>query len=86
MQKFCLTAILKGANLDTISAKKVRQQLEERLGVDLLHRKKEIDALIMADIEDQANSQSDEEVSEEEVPKGKEDSESEPESEVRISS
>ncbi|XP_071528742.1 uncharacterized protein [Panulirus ornatus] len=76
-----ISAILKVADLDTISAKKVRQQLEERLGVDLLSRKKEIDALIMADVEDQANSQSDEEVSEEEVPKGKEDSESEPESE-----
>ncbi|XP_071528743.1 uncharacterized protein [Panulirus ornatus] len=81
-----ISAILKVADLDTISAKKVRQQLEERLGVDLLSRKKEIDALIMADVEDQANSQSDEEVSEEEVPKGKEDSESEPESESRKAS
>lgn len=35
----------------------------------------------MADVEDQVNSHSDEEVSEEEVPKAKEDSESEPESE-----
>lgn len=32
--------------MDT-SAKKVRQQLEEKLGADLQSRKKEIDALIM---------------------------------------
>ncbi|KAK8387224.1 hypothetical protein O3P69_018096 [Scylla paramamosain] len=75
-----LTAILKGADLDTISAKKVRKQLEEQLGVDLSSRKEEIDQIIMADV-DQVNSHSDEEQSEEEVPKGKDDSESEPESE-----
>lgn len=59
----------------------MRQQLEEELGVDLQSRKKEIDQIIMADV-DQVNSHSDEEQSEEEVPKGKDDSESEPESEV----
>ena len=56
--------------------------MQEKLGVDLSHRKEEIDRIIMADV-DQVNSHSDEEQSEEEVPKGKDDSESEPESEVR---
>ncbi|XP_045608170.1 uncharacterized protein Non2 isoform X2 [Procambarus clarkii] len=79
--KMEISAILKGADLETLSAKKVRQQLEQQLGVDLSDRKKEIDSIIMADVEDQVNSHSDEEVSEEEVPKAKEDSESEPESE-----
>ncbi|KAG0719241.1 hypothetical protein GWK47_050873 [Chionoecetes opilio] len=77
-----LTAILKGADLETISAKKVRQQLEKQLGVSLLSRKEEIDQIIMADV-DQVNSHSDEEQSEEEVPKGKDDSESDQESETR---
>lgn len=58
--------------------------MEQRLGVDLSDRRKEVDALIMADVEDQVNSHSDEEQSEEEVPKGKDESESEPESEVGI--
>ncbi|XP_042890339.1 upstream activation factor subunit spp27-like isoform X3 [Penaeus japonicus] len=72
--------ILKGADLETLSAKKVRQQLEQELGVDLSDRKKEIDAIIMADVEDQVNSHSEEEeVSEEETNKGKDESESEPE-------
>lgn len=80
---YFVLAILKGADLDTISAKKVRLQLQQELGVDLLSRKEEIDQIIMADV-DQVNSHSDEEQSEEEVPKGKDDSESEPESEVRL--
>ncbi|XP_047488506.1 upstream activation factor subunit spp27-like isoform X8 [Penaeus chinensis] len=75
-----ISAILKGADLETLSAKKVRQQLEQELGVDLSDRKKEIDAIIMADVEDQVNSHSEEEeVSEEETTKGKDESESEPE-------
>ncbi|KAK4322003.1 hypothetical protein Pmani_007225 [Petrolisthes manimaculis] len=76
-------AILKGADLQQITGKKVRQQVEQRLGVDLSDRRKEVDALIMADVEDQVNSHSDEEQSEEEVPKGKDESESEPESEEK---
>lgn len=91
---YCLTwlffssaAILKGADLETLSAKKVRQQLEQELGVDLSDRKKEIDAIIMADVEDQVNSHSEEEeVSEEETNKGKDESESEPEPDVSVSS
>ncbi|KAK7069340.1 hypothetical protein SK128_009513 [Halocaridina rubra] len=73
--------ILKGADLDTLSAKKVRKQLENKLGVDLSSRKKEIDEIIMADVEDQVNSHSEEDTSEPEVNKGKDDSDSEPEPE-----
>jgi len=77
-----ISAILKGADLEALSAKKVRKQLEEQLGVDLSDRKKEIDEIIMADVEDQVNSHSEEEeASEEEVVKGKDESESEPEAE-----
>ncbi|XP_066964480.1 uncharacterized protein Non2 isoform X10 [Macrobrachium rosenbergii] len=64
--------ILKGADLDTLSAKKVRQQLEQKLGVDLSSRKKDIDEIIMADVE-QANSHSEEEVSETEQKVGDDD-------------
>ncbi|KAK7871518.1 hypothetical protein R5R35_010230 [Gryllus longicercus] len=42
-----ITAILKDADLTTMSAKKVRQQVEEKLDVDLTDRKKEIDDLVM---------------------------------------
>ncbi|KAK5644418.1 hypothetical protein RI129_005718 [Pyrocoelia pectoralis] len=42
-----ITAILKDADLATTSAKKVRQQLEKKLDVNLMSRKKEIDTLVM---------------------------------------
>ncbi|KDR14042.1 upstream activation factor subunit spp27 [Zootermopsis nevadensis] len=42
-----ITAILKDADLTTMSAKKVRQQIEEKLDVDLTDRKKEVDDLVM---------------------------------------
>ncbi|XP_014487435.1 PREDICTED: upstream activation factor subunit spp27 [Dinoponera quadriceps] len=42
-----ITAILKDADLTTMSAKKVRQQIEEKLDVDLTERKKEVDDLVM---------------------------------------
>ncbi|XP_064080443.1 uncharacterized protein LOC135197268 isoform X3 [Macrobrachium nipponense] len=67
-----IAQILKGADLDTLSAKKVRQQLEQKLGVDLSSRKKDIDKIIMADVE-QANSHSEEEVSETEQKVGDDD-------------
>merc|ERR1711874_784713 len=76
-----ILAILKGADLETLSAKKVRKQLEEKLGCDLSERKKEIDALIMANVEDQVNSHSEEEASEDEAPTKKEESASEEEPE-----
>jgi len=76
-----VSAILKGADLETLSAKKVRQQLEEKLGCDLSERKKEIDAIIMADVEEQVNSHSEEDASEDEAPPKKDDSASEEEPE-----
>lgn len=42
-----ITAILKDADLTSMSAKKVRQQMEEKLDCDLTERKKEIDDLVM---------------------------------------
>lgn len=41
------TAILKDADLASTSAKKVRQELEEKLDCNLASRKKEIDDLVM---------------------------------------
>lgn len=55
--------ILKDADLSKTSAKKVRQELETRLGCDLLDRKKEIDGLVM----DFINNQSSDEESEDEA-------------------
>ncbi|XP_076043151.1 upstream activation factor subunit spp27 homolog Non2 isoform X2 [Oratosquilla oratoria] len=83
-----VAAILKGADLNTLSSKKVRLQIGSKLGVDLSDRKDEIDQLIMADVEDQVNSHSEEEeeASEEEAPpprRGKDESESEPEPEEK---
>lgn len=42
-----ITGILKDADLTSMSAKKVRQQIEQKLDVDLTDRKKEIDDLVM---------------------------------------
>ncbi|XP_076234576.1 upstream activation factor subunit spp27 homolog Non2 [Calliopsis andreniformis] len=42
-----ITAILKDADLTTMSAKKVRLQIEGKLDIDLTERKKEVDALVM---------------------------------------
>ncbi|KAF7991411.1 hypothetical protein HCN44_002973 [Aphidius gifuensis] len=42
-----ITAILKDADLTTMSAKKVRQNIEEKLDIDLSSRKKEVDDLVM---------------------------------------
>ncbi|XP_015585540.1 upstream activation factor subunit spp27 [Cephus cinctus] len=42
-----ITAILKDADLTTMSAKKVRQQIEDKMGIDLTERKKEVDDLVM---------------------------------------
>ncbi|KAK9501572.1 hypothetical protein O3M35_012275 [Rhynocoris fuscipes] len=42
-----ITAILKGADLATTSSKKVRQELETKLELDLSSRKKEIDEIVM---------------------------------------
>uniref|UniRef100_A0A069DYA8 Putative rna polymerase i transcription factor uaf n=1 Tax=Panstrongylus megistus TaxID=65343 RepID=A0A069DYA8_9HEMI len=42
-----ITVILKGADLGSMSSKKVRQELETKLEVDLSSRKKEIDEIVM---------------------------------------
>lgn len=46
-----IDGILEGADLDTLSSKKVRQQLEEKLKFDLSDRKKEIDEMVMEAVE-----------------------------------
>ncbi|XP_034179220.1 upstream activation factor subunit spp27 homolog Non2 isoform X1 [Osmia lignaria lignaria] len=42
-----ITAILKDADLTTMSAKKIRLQIEGKLDIDLTERKKEVDSLVM---------------------------------------
>ncbi|CAD5111553.1 DgyrCDS852 [Dimorphilus gyrociliatus] len=44
--------ILKGADLNSISAKKVRKELEEKYDEDLLEKKQQIDDLVMACLEE----------------------------------
>ncbi|KAF2904385.1 hypothetical protein ILUMI_01787 [Ignelater luminosus] len=51
-----ITAILKDADLASTSAKKVRQQLEEKLGTNLMARKKEIDTLVMEYVNSKENN------------------------------
>lgn len=72
-------AILKDADLESTSSKKVRLQLEDILNCDLLSRKKEIDELVLScinpegddDEESEAASDADSDYSEEEKPKKK---------------
>jgi len=66
-----IAAILKGANLAKTSAKKVRQDLEEKLDCKLQARKKEIDELVMEYVsknekEDKASDEEEEDEDEEE--------------------
>lgn len=72
--------ILKDADLDNTSAKKVRLQLQEKLECDLTERKKEVDALVMEVIDEQTqddegeedeDEEEDEEEEEEEKPRKK---------------
>ncbi|CAG7818815.1 unnamed protein product, partial [Allacma fusca] len=51
--------ILDGADLNTITAKKVRQQLEGTLKTDLADRRKEIDALVMEIVNEKTQSKDD---------------------------
>ena len=51
MLRVIIQNILKGADLDNTSCKKVRLQLEEKIGVDLIDRKKEVEELVMEVIE-----------------------------------
>ncbi|XP_037577348.2 uncharacterized protein LOC119460478 isoform X6 [Dermacentor silvarum] len=42
-----ISEMLDGADLDLLSSKKIRQQLEKKYGIDFTDRKKEIDGLVM---------------------------------------
>lgn len=61
-----ITDLLQNADLQSVSAKKVRQQLEEKMDCDLSDRKKEIDQLIMECVDDRKGSDDEEEEEEEE--------------------
>jgi upstream activation factor subunit UAF30 len=83
--KKAIGEILDDADLNTITAKKVRQQLETKLKTDLTDRKKEIDEMVMEVLEQkQDQGKSDDEASEDEGKKSggkrrKHDSDSEDE-------
>ncbi|XP_005090201.1 protein TRI1 isoform X1 [Aplysia californica] len=65
-----IKGILKGADLDNLSTKKVRKQLEQKFDTDLSERKKEIDKLVMEMINDE---EEEEEEKDEEAAADKED-------------
>ena len=56
-----IAEILKDADLETTSAKKVRTQLEEALDTDLTSRKEEIGKLIQEVMDENADEDEDEE-------------------------
>jgi len=60
-----ISEILEGANLDEVTQKGVRKQVEEKLGVDLTDRKKEVDKLIMDTLNEKRNGSEEEEEEEE---------------------
>lgn len=66
-----LLAILKDADLESITSKAVRMKLEKKFNCDLLLRKKEIDKMVMdyADSLQNEDSSSDDEEEQEEKPK-----------------
>jgi len=66
-----ITAILEDADLDTVSAKKVRQQVEAKLKVDLTDRKKEVDDLVMEIVDEKQDANKSEGSDEEEDSKSK---------------
>jgi len=61
--------ILKDADLDNTSAKKVRLELQEKLDCDLTERKKEVDQLVMEVIDEQEEESEEESEEEEEAVK-----------------
>lgn len=75
-----IQAILKDADLDNTSAKKVRLELQEKLDADLTERKKEVDQLVMEVIDEQTQEEDDGEDEEEE---DEEDEDEEEEEEVK---
>ena len=64
-----IAEILKDADLETTSAKKVRMQLEEETKKDLTSRKEEIGKLIQEVIDDMEDDEEEDEDEEEEKPK-----------------
>ena len=70
-----IQAILKDADLDNTSAKKVRLELQEKLDCDLTDRKKEVDQLVMEVIDEQTQEDDEEEKSEEEEEESEEEEE-----------
>ncbi|KAK7009038.1 upstream activation factor subunit spp27 [Biomphalaria glabrata] len=56
-----IKGILKGADLDNLSTKKVRKMLEDKFETDFSSRKKEIDKLVMKMIDDEDEEEEDEE-------------------------
>ena len=64
-----IAEILKDADLETTSAKKVRMQLEEDTKTDLTNRKEEIGKLIQEVIDDMEDEEDEEEEEEDEKPK-----------------
>lgn len=70
-----ITAILKDADLTTMSAKKVRQQVEEKLDIDLTERKKEVDDLVMECLQDKQDGKKKKKAASEESEDGEEEEE-----------
>lgn len=64
--KYLFIAILQDADLSKTSVKKVRQELEKKLGCKLISRKEEIDSMVMEFIENKKKGDDDEEEDEEE--------------------
>ncbi|EFA09870.1 uncharacterized protein Non2 [Tribolium castaneum] len=87
-----IAAILKNADLSSTSAKKVRQELEQKLDADLQSRKKEIDDLVMEFVSSKdkkkkkGDSEDDEELEDEEEEEEEEEEDSEDDKKKKRSS
>ncbi|EDW78737.1 uncharacterized protein Dwil_GK12593 [Drosophila willistoni] len=79
-----IQAVLKNADLATISAKRVREQVEGKLNCSLLSRKKEFDKIVMEVINEQQDEEDDED--DDKDPDADPDDESEPSEEEDPSS
>ncbi|KAH8378628.1 hypothetical protein KR009_000393 [Drosophila setifemur] len=80
-----IQAVLKDADLSTISAKRVREQVEGKLNCSLVNRKKEFDKIVMEVINEQQDEE-DEDDDEGKDPDADPDDESEPSEEEDPSS
>ncbi|KAB7494945.1 Upstream activation factor subunit spp27 [Armadillidium nasatum] len=77
------TAIVAEGDLKSLTSRKVRKLLERVFQLDLTSRKKEIDNILMAEVDDHANSHSEEdEVSEEEVHSSRKKADSDSDAEI----